>query len=150
MLVENVKVKGMVTFELKDEHGNVKQTENANMIVTTGLSHFTSRLIGVAQNIMSHMAVGTGGTAAATGQTALITEAARVALTSLTQVTTTVTSDAVQAVATFPAGTGTGALVEAGIFNAASVGVMEARTVFAVINKGALDSLTITWKITFA
>jgi len=150
MLVENVKVKGMVTFELKDEHGNVKQTEQANMIVTTGLSHFTSRLIGVVQDIMSHMAVGTGGTAAATGQTALITEAARVALASLTQVTTTVTSDAVQAVATFPAGTGTGALVEAGIFNAASAGVMEARTVFAVINKGALDSLTITWKITFA
>jgi hypothetical protein len=73
-----------------------------------------------------------------------------VALTSTTQVTTTVTGDAIQYVATFPAGSGTAALTEAGIFNAASVGTMMARTVFAVINKGALDTLTITWKITIA
>jgi hypothetical protein len=63
-------------------------------------------------------------------------------------VTTTVANDAIQFQATFPAGTGTGALTEAAILNAASAGTMLNRVVFSVINKGALDSLTITWKIT--
>ena len=51
---------------------------------------------------MSHMAIGTGSTAAAAGNTALGSEAGRVALTS-----TTVTANAVAYVATFGAGTGT-------------------------------------------
>jgi hypothetical protein len=51
-------------------------------------------------------------------------------------------------VATFSAGTGTGAVVEAGIFNAASAGTMLCRTVFAVVNKGVDDAMTITWQIT--
>jgi len=98
---------------------------------------------------MSHMAVGSGSTAAAAGDTSL-TELGRVSLTSTTIVTTSVTNDAVQYVATFAAGTGTGAITEAGIFNAGSAGTMLCRTVFAVINKGSLDTLTITWKVTVA
>ena len=74
----------------------------------------------------------------------------RVALDSTTIVTTSVTNDSIQYVATFPAGTATAGLQEAGIFNASSAGTMLCRTVFAVINKGALDTLTITWKITVA
>jgi hypothetical protein len=56
----------------------------------------------------------------------------------------------VQYVATFSAGTGTGAITEAGIFNASSAGTLLCRTVFSVINKGALDTLVITWKVTVA
>ena len=68
-------------------------------------------------------------------------------------VTTTVTNDAVQYVATFAANVATGPLNEAGIFNATTAGTMLCRTVFGggssgVINKGANDTLTITWKIT--
>ena len=65
-------------------------------------------------------------------------------------VATSVANDAVQYVATFAAGTGTGAITEAGIFNDAVTGTMLCRTVFAVINKGSLDTLTITWKVTVA
>ena len=43
---------------------------------------------------------------------------------------------------------GTGAITEAGIFNASTGGDMFARTKFAVVNKGAADSMTITWTIT--
>jgi hypothetical protein len=151
MLTDEIIGKGTLTIQLFDADGNLKdQREEENLVVTVGLGHITSRLIGVAQNIMSHMAVGTTNTAAAAGNTTLAAETARVALDSLTVVTTTVTNDTLQAVATFPAGTGTGALVEAGILNASSVGVMLNRTVFSVINKGALDSLVITWKVTFA
>jgi hypothetical protein len=94
---------------------------------------------------MSHMEVGTNSTAAAAGDTTLGAAVAgsRTALTSFTA------SGAVStAVCTFGAGVGTGALTEAGIFNASSGGTMLCRTVFSVVNKGAADSMTITWTIT--
>ena len=91
---------------------------------------------------MSYMAIGTGTTAAAAGDTTLGTELDRNALTS-----TTVSSNVTTYVASWAAGDGTGAITEAGIFNAASSGTMLARTVFDVVNKGANDSLTVTWSI---
>ena len=94
---------------------------------------------------MTHMAIGTDNTAAAAGNTALGNEAARQALTS-----TTVSSNTVEYVASFAAGTGTGAITEAGVLNAASGGTMLCRTVFSVVNKGASDSMTITWTITIS
>lgn len=150
MLEENLNTKGVVSFLLTDEFGNVKQEMSTNIVVNTGLAYIISRMKDATAVAASHIAIGTGTTAAAATQTALITESARVALASTTIVTTTVTGDALQYVATFPAGTGTAAITEAGIFNAASAGTMIARTMFAVINKGALDTLTITWKITIA
>jgi hypothetical protein len=60
----------------------------------------------------------------------------------------TVAGAVVTYVATFGPGVGTGAIVEAGIFNAASSGTMLCRTVFSVVNKGADDAMTITWQIT--
>jgi len=49
--------------------------------------------------------------------------------------------------ATFDPGEATGAITEAGVFNAAVAGTMLDRVVFAVINKGAND--TLTQKFTF-
>jgi hypothetical protein len=60
----------------------------------------------------------------------------------------TATDNAVEYVASFTAGEGTGAVTEAGIFNASTSGTMLCRTVFDVINKGASDSMTITWTVT--
>jgi hypothetical protein len=53
-------------------------------------------------------------------------------------------------VGTWAAGDGTGAITEAGIFNASSAGDMLARTVFSVITKDANDTLSITWTITLS
>lgn len=150
MINDKIKATGLVSFVLTDENGNVKLQQEKNLVVDSGLAYIASRMVGVAKNVMSHMAVGTGTTAAADAQTALVTESARVALTSTTIVTTTVASDSVQYVATFNPGTATAAITEAGIFNAASAGDMLCRTKFDVINKGALDTLTITWKVTVA
>lgn len=44
--------------------------------------------------------------------------------------------------------TGTSAITKAGIFNTASSGTLLCRTVFAAINKGANDTLAITWTVT--
>ena len=150
MFKEKIQSAGQVSFVLTDKNGNVKQQGSKNLVVNPGLAFIVSRMINTAAAAMSHMAVGTGTTAAAAAQTALVTESARVALTSSTIVTTTVTGDSVQYIAAFGPGVGTAAITEAGLFNAASVGTMLARTVFPVINKGANDTLTLTWKITVA
>jgi hypothetical protein len=150
MLQDNIKTKGTLTLVLTDENGNVKQQDEHNLVVSSGLAYIASRMKDATATAMSHMAVGAGATAAAAANTALGSELGRVALTSTTIVTTSVANDAVQYVATFGAGTGTGAVTEAGIFNNVTAGTMLCRTVFAVINKGALDTLTITWKVTVA
>ena len=93
--------------------------------------------------VMTHMGLGTSSTAATLAQTALVTAVGvRVALTS-----TTVTTSSVAYACTFGAGVATGAITEAGIFSALTAGTMLCRTVFSVINKGAADTLTITWTI---
>jgi hypothetical protein len=151
MLDDSLKTKGLVQVQLLDAAGNVKETrEFPNLVVNSGLAYIASRIKDSTATTMSHMAVGSGNVAAAAADTGLGTQLGRVALDSTTLVTTTATNDAVQYVATFAAGTGTGAITEAGIFNASTAGTMLCRTVFAVINKGALDTLVITWKVTVA
>jgi hypothetical protein len=146
MTTDDIKATGRLSIILKDKDGKVKETKEIdNLVVTAGLSFIASRMKDATATAMSHMEVGTDATAAALGDTALIAAvaASRTALTS-----TTPTANAIAYVCTFGAGTGTGALTEAGIFNAGSGGTMLCRTVFSVINKGASDSLTITWTIT--
>lgn len=146
MIKDAINAKGHLSIVVKDDKGNVKESrEIPNLVVTTGLGVIASRLVGTSTAVMSHMAVGTDATAAALGQTALIAEVGRVALTSGTSSGAVVTY-----VATFPAGTGTGALQEAGLFNATPAGTMLSRATYAVINKGASDTVTITWTITIS
>ena len=132
-------LKGRVSIEL---NGQIVQ-EIDNLVVTAGKVFVASRMEDASATAMSHMAVGTNATAAAAGDTTLGTESARVALTS-----TTASSATVIYVATFPAGTGTAALTEAGILNASSSGTLLCRTVFTTINKGSADAMTVTWTIT--
>jgi len=144
MLKDSLIVTGALKIVLADAQGNIKdEREVENLVVTVGKNYIASRMIGVSDNVMSHMAIGTGVTAPVVGNTTLGTEAGRVALTSSTR-----TNNNVEYIATFPPGTGTGAITEAGIFGAASAGIMLCRTVFSVINKGAADTLGITWTVT--
>jgi hypothetical protein len=144
---DELKIKGTVNVVVHDESG--KQKENftiPNLVVNTGLAYIASRMKDATATAMTHMAVGTDSTATAGANTALGTQlGSRVSLAS-----TTVTSNSTAYVATFGAGVGTGALTEAGIFNASTSGTMLCRTVFAVINKGASDTMTITWTITIS
>ena len=142
-LNEIFKLTGKVHVTLTNEHGEIIEQRATNLVVTTGKNFTASRMVGVASNVMSHMAVGAGTTAAAVGDTALGSELGRVALASSSATTNVVTYTA-----TFGAGTGTGAVTEAGIFNDASAGTMLCRVVFAVVNKGANDTMAITWTVT--
>lgn len=144
MIQDSIKMTGELRITVTNPEGTVTQeTVVPNLVVTSGKDFIAERMKDATTTAMSHMAIGTGTTAAAAGDTALGTEAGRVALTS-----TTVTANAVAYVATFGAGTGTGAITEAGLFNASSSGDMLCRTVFSVINKGAADTLGITWTVT--
>jgi hypothetical protein len=145
MAKDFVKAEGKVTLVLTGSDGAVKETrEVENLVVQVGLNYIASRMKDATATAMTHMEVGTSSTAASLAQTTLVAavSASRTALTS-----TTVTTSSVAYACTFGAGVGTGALTEAGIFNAASAGTMLCRTVFSVINKGAADTLTITWTI---
>src|SRR5512140_1587460 len=144
MFVDTLKLTGKAHLVLTGPDGLVKQElDSNNLVVTAGKNFVASRMVGTSSAVMSHMAVGTNGTAAAAGDTALGTElSGRVALTS-----GTASNNVVTYTATFPAGTATGALVEAGIFNAGAAGTMLARVTFSVVNKGAGDALTITWTV---
>jgi|TARA_R100000152_G_C6778255_1_gene208776 hypothetical protein len=136
---DQLQLKGHLQIHLNDEL--VQDVDN--LVVTAGKNYVASRIKDASATAMSHMAVGSGTTAAAAGNTALGSELGRVSLTS-----TSVSNAVVTYTATFAAGTGTGAVTEAGILNASSSGTMLCRTVFSVVNKGANDSMTVTWTVT--
>ena len=139
MLNDGLKLTGKLKIAI---NGDTVQ-EIPNVVVSDGKDYVASRMKDATATAMSHMAIGTDSTAASSSDTQLGVETGRVSLTS-----TTVTNNEVEYVATFGAGTGTGAITEAGILNAASGGTLLCRTVFSVVNKGASDSMTITWTVT--
>ncbi len=139
MINDGLNLKGKLAIAL---NGEVVQ-EVDNIVVTAGKGYVASRMKDATATAMSHMAIGSGTTNPAAGDTALETELGRVALTS-----TAVSSNVVTYTATFAAGTGTGAVTEAGILNASSSGTLLCRTEFSVVNKGSADSMTITWTVT--
>lgn len=150
MIRETLKTTGELKIVVRDSNGNIKdERHEKNLVVNAGLDVLADRMKATpTKGAMSHMGVGTSTTAAAAGQTALITQlGTRVSLDS-----TTVTNNAIEYVATFPSGAAThsGALTEAGIFNASTAGDMLCRTTFAAVNKGDDDTVTITWTVTIA
>lgn len=149
MIKDNTAVAGLVTVSLYGPDGELKdQVEHHNLVVATGSAFIASRMKDATATVMSHMALGNDATAPDAAQTALLGELpGRVALTSTTITTATTTDDSLTFVATFGPGVSTGAIVEAGIFNAGTGGTMLSRVTFPVVNKGALDTLGISWRV---
>jgi len=139
MINDSLKMTGHLAISINDE----VVAEIPNLVVTSGKEYVASRMKDTSDGAMSHMAIGTGSTSAAAGNTALGSEAERNALGS-----TTVSGSSITYVASFGASEGTGAITEAGLFNGSSAGTMLCRTVFPVVNKGANDSMVITWSVT--
>lgn len=148
MLTDSIQIKGKLKIEVFGSDGALKSSRTVrNLVVTAGKTVIANRL-GLAsptKNAMTHMAIGTGATAAAAGDTTLQTENARVALAGSTPSTNTVVYTA-----SFPAATGTGSVTEAGLLNASSAGDLLCRSVFTAIPKGAGDAVSITWTLTIS
>jgi len=151
MIIDDLEITGALQISLNDEI--VHQCDN--LVVTAGKNWVASRFKdsvggGFTQKAeMSHMALGTANTAAAVGNTTLAAEitASRIALTTDGG---TVSNATVQYDATWTSAHGAYAIQEAGIFNngTSGSGDMLARTVFAIINKGTDDTVSISWTIT--
>jgi len=150
MINENLKLSGQLSIVLKDKAGNIKDERKVkNLVVNKGLEYIASRMKDASKNVMSHMALGSGTTAAAASQTDLVTLlGAREALDSTT--ISGSNNEKVVYVSAFEAGDATGAVTEAGIFNASTSGDMLCRTVFSVVNKAADDTMSVTWTITLS
>lgn len=122
----------------------------SNLVVSAGKAGVASRINGSgAETAFTYIAMGTGTNAAAAGDTTLQTELAASGLSransTASRVTTSVTNDTAQLQNTFSV-SGTAAVTESGVLNAASNGTLLARQVFSAINVVNGDSLQITWK----
>lgn len=123
----------------------------SNLITTAGKGGVASRINGSGgEAAFTYIAVGTGTTAAAVGDTALETEIADSGLSranaTASRVTTDTTNDSARLTNTFSV-SGTKAVTESGVLNASSGGVLLARQVFSAINVVSGDSLAMTWTI---
>jgi len=146
MFKDGIKANGTVSIVLQDEHGNVKETcKVKNLIVDTGLDFIASRMKDATATAMTHMAAGSGTTAASASDTDLESILGSVELLD----STNVTDNSIVYISTFEAGDATGTVSELGIFNAASGGTMLCRTVLgSAITKSATDQMQVTWTIT--
>jgi hypothetical protein len=146
MIKEKLQIRGDVNIVLCGKDGKVKDTRDIkNLVVTTGLEWIADRMNDVG-DLMTHMGVGSGNTA----PTALDTSLSALLVERHPLDSTTVTNASVLYVHAFLPGESTGAIVEAGIFNALSGGDMLCRTVFDVVTKGVDDTMTISWTITIS
>lgn len=145
---DTLKLKGTMTAVLTKEDGTVETHYKDNIIVNVGFDFIAAAIgnSGARPACMGWIAVGTGAAAAAAGDTALGAEIARGAATyAHTNGTKVLTFQT-----TLAAGTGTGAITEAGVLNSAWLGTLFDRVVFAVINKSAADTLQVTFTFTMS
>lgn len=149
MINDDIKATGTLTIVLIDENGNVKSSQNLkNLIVTVGRQFIASRLVGDTPTFINRIAIGTGNSTPALGQTTLDSESVRVAMsTATTSGTATSTYEA-----TFPPASAI-TVQEAALFSGTATinnGIMLSRTTFLPVNKTVNDTLFITWQITIS
>lgn len=148
-----LKIKGTWTVQVCGPDGSVKDERiEDNLIVNAGLDwlkdYFLNGSTTYAQ--AGWIAIGTDATTATATDTLLGAENARQAVTNYTAGGTGVST----VDTTFAAGTGTGTIVEAGLFGVttSNTAPLFSHVTFAAITKGASDtlkaSLTITWTAT--
>ena len=145
-----VGIKGRWFIELHGPTGELKEKrEGDNVVVVNGVSKLAEFLnsanAAASTFTFGYIGVGSDATAENSADTALGTELGR-----HTGVVSYVSAAIYQVKATLAAGSGTGAIVEYGLFNSNTNGTLFARDTEAVINKGAGDTLTVTAQYTFS
>lgn len=143
---QRLTVQGHWHLQLLGPDGRVKDERRfKNLIVNDGLEALKDRMFNPAtvQDLFGFVAIGTGTTPETATDVALQTESARDASTYTAGGVGVATVER-----TFAAGVGTGAITEAGLFDAAAAGTMFNRKTFAAVNKAAGDTLKVTCTIT--
>jgi hypothetical protein len=143
---DSLKVKGHIDIVLRDVNGDILDERHIdNLVVTAGKNYLAAWLAAASQSgkFMSYVGLGEGMTAADVADVDLEDPLATRVLGTLSSST-----NVWQNIAVFGAGVDTGAVTEAGLFSVVTSGTLFAHQVFDVINKGASDSLQITWQVT--
>ena len=141
-------IKGTCHIRLSGPDGEVRDERIIHNTITELMdAHVADQMSDSGDAQIGYMNVGTGSGQGA-ASTGLAVELDRNALTSTTQGAAGDDNDVVF-VGDWAAGDGTGAITEAGIMHADNNTSMMAYADFAVVNKGAADTLQITWTVTF-
>ncbi len=141
-------IKGKMHLQLFGPDGKLKEERiSFNTVTELGDAHVADQMSDQGEAALGFMAVGTGAGQGA-ASTGLAVSLDRDALTSTTQGAAGDDNDVIF-VGTWAAGDGTGAITEAGIFLADNNTSMNYYDDFGVVTKNALDSLVITWTVTF-
>jgi hypothetical protein len=148
--MSDVTLKGRYFVRLYGPDGGLKDERVGDNVVTTVGKEFIASFLKSAALAAStftakYPAIGTDATAEAAANTGLGTEVSR------HTGTVSYTSGGIyEVVATFATGSGTGAIVEYGLYSSSTGGTLLSRDVESAINKGANDTLTITYQLTFS
>ncbi len=150
MPADTIGLKGRYFATLYGPDGEIKQkVEGNNVIVTNGkefmASFLKSAALAASTFTMKYVAIGTDTTAESASDTGLNTEVSR-----HTGTVSYVSGQIYQITATFAAGSGTGAITEYGVYSSNTAGTLLSRDIESVINKGALDTLTVVYQMTFS
>jgi len=141
-------IKGVCHIRLFSPDGSLKEERVIeNTVTDLGDAHVADAMSDQGEGALGYIAVGTGSGQGA-GDTGLATSLDRNALTSTTQGGGANDNDVVF-VGDWAAGDGTGAITEAGIFLGDNNTTLNYYADFAVVNKGAADTLQITWTVTY-
>lgn len=141
---ENMNIKGKLTIQLVRD-GKVIEEQKVNNVITDSGKYLICQLVtGASSSVFTHMEIGENDTTEAATDLALGDPTGRVVLTSKG-----ISNNVITFIGDFPAGTGTGTIAEAGIFNSDTTGTMLNRAVFSPISKTAADALKISWEVTF-
>jgi len=156
-MIETNDMHGALTLCMTDSQGAVvHRARHANHIVTTGrdlvAKLFGAQVPGVPPTAVTHMALGTDGTDPTDTDTALRAEIAPRKPVSVEY--SKISDNGVERVrarltSVFDSGEANGPLREAGIFTAASGGVMYNRVKFDTVTKTADFKLTLIWDVVF-
>lgn len=148
---DSFKLKGSFEIAVLRNGTIIEQRKVKNLITNAGMAEVANLMGNVSSpTAFTYLAVGTGATAAAATDTTLQTEItdsglARAAAT-MSRVTTSVANDTVQLVKSWTV-SGTKAITECGILNAASVGTLLSRQVFSAVNVVSGDTFQVTYKV---
>jgi hypothetical protein len=142
-----VRVRENVVIEVRDRRGRCLRRERRTNLVTTAGLNLLRDLLDASQGPITHFAVGTSGTAPASGNTALGAEVYR---NVVSQRDKPANGQIVHRCFVPTTAANGSTLREAGLFNAASGGSLFSRIVYSDIVKTNSISVTITWTHTFS
>ena len=151
---DSIKIKGWIEYKIYGVDGKVRDEGTVyNTITNAGLAQLALLAGDASATPFTYLALGSGTTAPAASQTALVTESttngfARVAAT-VSRVTTTQTNDTLQLTTTFTA-SGSATIEEIGIFNASSSGTMLSRALTGSKSFVSGETYTTTYKVKFS